>query len=369
MPQTITVIIKAANQQSEDVSIACQDDWTVKALKEHLSVVHPNRPSVDKQRLIYSGQLLGNASKLVTVIREDDEHKIVHLVCPASASSSVSPPNAAASAAPEATRINDAARHRFQPEPQQCNALSSMSAAQQQLLCQEYLSYLQQHYYQQLWAQYMSSQGLTPPGLPAVTTVQPQLVASAPVAPPAAQQPNPAPAGAGVVAANAMGNDGADADGGGGLAMDDQAVTLADWLSIALRTFCVSLIMYYYSSMDKAVLSFVIFMLIMVIQAGYLDFVHGWFRRAADADVAADVDGAPAALGRADDAAASLEEPAAPASTPPVEGSAAQQPQLGYSFAGRCAEMGLVLVRTVVTFVVTFFTSLVPERAPRLDVE
>lgn len=40
----LQLLIKAPNQNIEDLVITCQMDWTVLKLKKHLSEVYPNHP-------------------------------------------------------------------------------------------------------------------------------------------------------------------------------------------------------------------------------------------------------------------------------------------------------------------------------------
>jgi len=40
----VTLIVKAPNQQIEDLTVECELDWTVRRLKGHLAEVYPNQP-------------------------------------------------------------------------------------------------------------------------------------------------------------------------------------------------------------------------------------------------------------------------------------------------------------------------------------
>lgn len=44
IPENVTVIVKAPNQQIEDQNIECQSSWTVGQLKGHLAEVYPSKP-------------------------------------------------------------------------------------------------------------------------------------------------------------------------------------------------------------------------------------------------------------------------------------------------------------------------------------
>lgn len=83
MDMDITLIVKASNQQFEDIVITqCDPSWTIRRLKGHLTEVYPGKPSTDEQKLIYSGQLLGDSVVLKDILRHYDGQKThtVHLV-------------------------------------------------------------------------------------------------------------------------------------------------------------------------------------------------------------------------------------------------------------------------------------------------
>ncbi|KOB70162.1 Homocysteine-responsive endoplasmic reticulum-resident ubiquitin-like domain member 2 protein [Operophtera brumata] len=71
IPENVTLIVKAPNQQIEDQNIECQSSWTVKQLKGHLSEVYPNKPLLDDSTIIKD------------VLRTYDTQTIhtMHLVC------------------------------------------------------------------------------------------------------------------------------------------------------------------------------------------------------------------------------------------------------------------------------------------------
>ncbi|XP_044737109.1 homocysteine-responsive endoplasmic reticulum-resident ubiquitin-like domain member 2 protein [Chrysoperla carnea] len=80
---SVTLIVKAPNQQIEDQIIQCELSWTIKKLKTYLSEVYPSKPGVHDQKLIYSGQLLADSLILKDILRryEGQETHTVHLVC------------------------------------------------------------------------------------------------------------------------------------------------------------------------------------------------------------------------------------------------------------------------------------------------
>ncbi|KAJ8273181.1 hypothetical protein GJAV_G00098580 [Gymnothorax javanicus] len=77
----VTLVIKAPNQKYDDQTINCFLHWTVEKLKTHLSKVYPSKPSSKDQRLVYSGRLLQDHLRLRDVLRKQDEYHMVHLVC------------------------------------------------------------------------------------------------------------------------------------------------------------------------------------------------------------------------------------------------------------------------------------------------
>ncbi|GLH02415.1 Homocysteine-responsive endoplasmic reticulum-resident ubiquitin-like domain member 2 protein [Gryllus bimaculatus] len=80
---SVTLIVKAPNQQIEDQTIKCEPTWTIKKLKGYLSEVYPSKPRTEDQKLIYSGQLLSDSVILRDILRwyEGQEAHTVHLVC------------------------------------------------------------------------------------------------------------------------------------------------------------------------------------------------------------------------------------------------------------------------------------------------
>ncbi|XP_028163954.1 homocysteine-responsive endoplasmic reticulum-resident ubiquitin-like domain member 2 protein isoform X1 [Ostrinia furnacalis] len=83
IPDNVTLIVKAPNQQVEDQNVECQSSWTVRQLKGHLSEVYPSKPRTEEQKIIYSGQLLDDNIILKDVLRtyESQIAHTMHLVC------------------------------------------------------------------------------------------------------------------------------------------------------------------------------------------------------------------------------------------------------------------------------------------------
>lgn len=83
IPDNVTLVVKAPNQQIEDQNIECRTSWTVRQLKGHLSEVYPSKPRTEEQKIIYSGRLLEDNIKLKDVLRTYDSETVhtMHLVC------------------------------------------------------------------------------------------------------------------------------------------------------------------------------------------------------------------------------------------------------------------------------------------------
>ncbi|XP_026740346.1 homocysteine-responsive endoplasmic reticulum-resident ubiquitin-like domain member 2 protein [Trichoplusia ni] len=83
IPDNVTLIVKAPNQQIEDQNIECESSWTVRQLKGHLAEVYPSKPKTEEQKIIYSGQLLDDNTILKDVLRtyESQIAHTMHLVC------------------------------------------------------------------------------------------------------------------------------------------------------------------------------------------------------------------------------------------------------------------------------------------------
>ncbi|XP_052816205.1 homocysteine-responsive endoplasmic reticulum-resident ubiquitin-like domain member 2 protein [Mya arenaria] len=84
MDPSVTLVIKAPNQRFEDHTVDCMLDWTVRKLKQHLTNVYPSKPNELHQKLIYSGKLLQDHLTLKEVLRQFDDGSnkhTVHLVC------------------------------------------------------------------------------------------------------------------------------------------------------------------------------------------------------------------------------------------------------------------------------------------------
>lgn len=53
MEESVTLVVKAPNQQIDDQTIHCETSWSIKMLKEHLSIVYPSHPVSETSSELY----------------------------------------------------------------------------------------------------------------------------------------------------------------------------------------------------------------------------------------------------------------------------------------------------------------------------
>lgn len=390
------LIIKSPNHTITDFPLTCPPTWTIADLKAHLASNYPGSPPISSQRLIYSGKLLTDSQTLATALQhapctgtEAGSTFAMHLVISpnrdrlaTSASLSrivgevvdVSNNNTMAS-----SQASTSSASTLPSSNVATNSFPAFSAEEAHRYQQEYESYLRNYYYQCLW-QGVVAQPLYPGAvawsnftsggaelnqlrnrmtLPTNVEEPPAAAAEGGV-PQAAVMPQEARPGAGAnnVAPAAFGgflDAAADGGGEGGENRDPM-----DVLYVLLRLVLLGALTYYYSTPEKAVLFLVLLALIYILQ--------GNLCRAFLANLWPD---ARNALGLDN------EQPPPPAqdtATPPVvnEGQspqAAAQPE-NASFFDRFLWLRAVFIVIVssMRIFVTFFTSLIPERPPPIDI-
>jgi len=349
---SVNIIVKATNQSVEDQTIECGIDWTVKRLKQHLCDVHPTKPAVGDQRLIYAGQLLTDNIPLRDYLRSYDEDGIhtIHLVCSnpkdvfhTSTTSSTS--MGSTSQQPPASQ--QGLRHRnVNQVPQNTVPLTAPSYMYNQAMMYpqaiqampwtslnpEQLAWMQQTY-SQFMTQYLQqySQGTAP--------LQPTVpVTPAPLPVPEPVQRNPDPPANENVQMNAQGGPVNEEEDDGGNR------DWLDWFYVVTRVSILFSVVYFYSSLSR---------LLMVTSLAAIFYLYhvGWFR--VQPRVNRPAQGAqPAAPPREPQAAQDQAIPAVPDQQ--VEGGAAVEAENQQEVEGG---IGLVW-----TFISTFFSSLVPEQ-------
>ncbi|XP_014679186.1 PREDICTED: homocysteine-responsive endoplasmic reticulum-resident ubiquitin-like domain member 2 protein [Priapulus caudatus] len=295
----ISLVIKAPNMKVQDHIVECDMGWTVQQLKAHLAKDYPGEPAVERQKLIYSGQLLPDHLTLKDFLRQYDEDTrthTLHLVCaqmkdqlrdgpvapkpnvkPA-ASAGVATSTSAPSTSQQLPQLPEGLRHRLNTAPTPSPPTSQN---------QQWSNYTQ---LQQMAAQYQHNpyQGLTPEqqywvyaqymqqymyyaqmGFPVANmmsyaaTVQPNVAPGNNVPGPQAQQG----------LNNAAGNQNVRMDAQGNAVLDDDEEEHAnDWLDW-IYTFCrVSIlfsILYFYSSLSRFVVVLTCFFFFYLYQKGF----------------------------------------------------------------------------------------------------
>lgn len=286
------LVIKAPNQKIEDQTIECEPDWSVLRLKHHLTEIYPTNPKPEEQRLIYAGRLIKDHLALKDFIKfEDGQKYMVHLVCSQHATSSPmhrtqQPPNdldvpGSSSQADPSTLL----RHRTPVTPFHNDSPSishhSVPAGHQppggapgpvpELVAQQMAA--MQHFYAQYMAQFMQQAQLAgfPTAYPDFTHVGMGPV-NTPGTPPGAPAENVAPANLNRVQAVANQNVRMNAQGGPLLDDEEDDVENRDWLDwfyIFSRALVLFSILFFYSSLGRFMVVTGVAILIYMYQGGW----------------------------------------------------------------------------------------------------
>lgn len=371
----VTLVVKAPNQKVADQTVQCGMGWTIRKLKSHLSAVYPSKPHEKEQKIIYSGKLLQDDSVLGDILKlydDDQTTHIVHLVCVEANNSSTSAslhqwPAASASPFNGTNTVSppdvssDGLRHRnVEPESSQSPLQQHTVAAEGQPTVYnamypgmmpyspDQIFWMQQMYTQQMMAymQYMQQGSYTdqhPPG------AVPPNVADA-THPNAANQPANAQAAADQpVRMNAQ---------GGPVMDDDEDVANNDWLDW-VYTFCrfsvLLSIIYFYSTLGRFVMVFSFFVLMYLFQAGWFRLRRRDVNRPRQQQQQEQPQPGPgnpqqAEPDRPERDAAPVEE----AGTPATQNETNEPQTPG-------------VLRVIVSFFMTFFTSLIPQQPPAVN--
>ncbi|RWS28914.1 homocysteine-responsive endoplasmic reticulum-resident ubiquitin-like domain member 2 protein isoform X2 [Leptotrombidium deliense] len=273
----IKIIIKAPNQKIGDQTIDCFSDWTVKQLKERISIDYPLKPRVEDQRLIYSGHLLKNEQKLDDILETNDERlHTIHLVCSQkqdvsrsniSGSERNTTTNSGVAEATETSSFLNTNMSTFQwdtvsPEVLNNFTVSSPFISQEQLMQQ--MAAMQQLYVQCM-AQYLNQTGynldtIHTANQSALNTSQSEASSSPLIhrqAEPAGVQPQRMDAG----------------PAGAAVDDDDDAVNRdwLDWFYWISRSLVFVSILYFYSSLSRFVVVIGFGLLLYLYQNGFLN--------------------------------------------------------------------------------------------------
>uniref|UniRef100_A0A915KQ19 Ubiquitin-like domain-containing protein n=1 Tax=Romanomermis culicivorax TaxID=13658 RepID=A0A915KQ19_ROMCU len=77
------VVVRCATQNYADLKVEWNLEWTILDFKRYLSQNHASKPDIEKQRLIFAGQLMKNEILLQDYLKKMSENfsPIIHLVC------------------------------------------------------------------------------------------------------------------------------------------------------------------------------------------------------------------------------------------------------------------------------------------------
>lgn len=398
----VTLVIRAPNQKYDDQTINCFLNWTVEQLKTHISKVYPSKPLSRDQRLVYSGRLLLDHLQLKDVLRKQDDYHMVHLVC-----TSRSPP---ASPKPTSTKCSsvmqdsssslslgsdpathssnedslttsgssnsEGPRHRNVPHGQtnavysqafphgmQGNVGSQVSVPQGVpvgIPAYPMFNSVQmlwwQMYARQYYMQYQAAVSAQGPETSQATAP----VSSSPVVPQPVPQNEPAAAANVVPQENRPVNQNIQMNAQGGPVMNDEDFNRdwLDWLYTFSRAAILLSIVYFYSSFSRFIMVVGAMLLVYLHQAGWFPFRQDGVQQQAVNELVAEVNNDGQEPDRnidmhemerimddgVDDNTDSGDEVA-------ENGTAAQHPGL---------------VASVWSFIITFFTSLIPEGPPQV---
>lgn len=78
----VQLIIKSPYQAAGDIKIDCDMLWSVGKVKEHLSSLYPGKPRKEDQKLIYCGRLLLDHLQLKDILNQAQNVHTMHLVYP-----------------------------------------------------------------------------------------------------------------------------------------------------------------------------------------------------------------------------------------------------------------------------------------------
>jgi len=371
MKTDVNIVVKATNQPVADQTIQCKLQWSVRRLKKQLSDVHPIRPPISDQRLIYSGQLLHDRLLLKEFLKTYDEHTVhtIHMVCPSPSETPSKTPSqthhsSVVTQQPTATGLNtsggsghtDMDQPNTQPLHQELvygQAYQYMQAVMYSQTLQgtswshlnaEQLAWIQRTYGQFMmnYLQYYQQTAQ----VAAVSGGPPQTAA-----PPAQRAADP-PAGNGNVQMNAQ---------GGHVDMDEEDMANRDWLDwfyVFTRAVVLFSIVYFYSSLGRFIMVTVLATLFYMYQVGWLRRQQGRRRRNLPVDALGPNEG--------------RGPPADNIPHPPAGDEAAEQQRLEQMMDADmddAAAGGVGAASMLWTIVITFFSSLVPDQPNQQQVD
>ncbi|KAM4833444.1 homocysteine-responsive endoplasmic reticulum-resident ubiquitin-like domain member 1 protein isoform 2-T2 [Thomomys bottae] len=299
-PEPVTLLVKSPNQRHRDLELSGHRSWTVGRLKAHLSLVYPERPRPEDQRLIYSGKLLLDHQCLRDLLPKEKRH-VLHLVCNVKCSSKMQETS---------TKVVEAAERPEGPNQGQHLGDSSSDSLRQREVLRNLspvwenvsrpeavqqafqglgpifpgyttygwlqLSWFQQIYARQYYMQYLAATAASGAFVPSPTAQEIPVVSAPTPAPIHNQFPaenQPANHNAAQVVVNPAANQNLRMNAQGGPIVEEDDEINRDWLdwTYSAATFSVFLsILYFYSSLSR---------FLMVMGATVVMYLHhvGWF--------------------------------------------------------------------------------------------
>lgn len=288
--ERVTVNVRSPVSCISDVRLDCRLDWKVFRIKQKISELFPGNPSTQSQKLVYAGKLLEDSAMLRDFLRLDDDCSIytIHLVCrvPETKSDAAMVEKTTTTTTteecgsgtvgvtgvgdggPEQEQVHDWMLY-MQNLSQNSSQLSEENLQQMAWMQQMYSQYLNQY------MMYMHSAAGVPFVQPAlgVDSVQPDVHVQR------AQGEVPGGGGGGgggglAPVLNAGG-------GGGGVDFQQQDVEGAgrngdflDWFYVSSRLLVLVSIVYFYSSLARFLLVGALFLFLYGIQMGLLQGQH-----------------------------------------------------------------------------------------------
>lgn len=73
----VEIVVRSPTTGMEDIAVTATLQWTVEELKAHMSEVHPAKPALNEQKLVYSGRLLLDHMK----VRPANPNRCIRIRC------------------------------------------------------------------------------------------------------------------------------------------------------------------------------------------------------------------------------------------------------------------------------------------------
>ncbi|CAF1136522.1 unnamed protein product [Adineta ricciae] len=362
---TITLIIRTANNKYADFNLELSLLLTVYDLKQKIALNHPTKPIPKDQRLIFSGKLLDDASLLNQVFLKATTGSsfMVHLVLDSDKNATT----------PKVRQSSSSVRE--QPKPSEKTAPPSPSSTYEQYLqelnkyqqqlhqfvsnpsgytptsnyqTQAYLQYCYTHY--QMHQNLLDYQRTVTPEMTILNQSSPNIGVSPTTSAAAAPPPPPAAAAAAAAAQPAAGNNNE----------VEQENDLLGVLNMLVELFVLCSIIYFYSTFSRFLLVFVLFTVLYLHCRGYLSIQRR--RRVQVQPVPAATPAAPEQAAENDGEDDNEREPA---TNEAQNQNDIQRQRSSTPTRAPMVDNQVTTSRLLMTAVSSFFSSLIPERPQR----